>query len=762
MRRFLLGLVVLFTTFCSLSANPVDVKMAEMTGVKFLKTNVKSAKSMSHLDLVYTCYDDNGNACFYVFNYDNGFVMISADDRAKPVLAYSEEGAFDVENIPDGLKYYMGHYASTITYIIENDMEATQDIVDEWNLVMSKGVITENPLSRGVSPLISLLWNQDYPYNKFCPTANGGPGGRVYAGCAAATMSMVMKYWNYPEKGEGTYSYTPEGYPQQTVNFGETTYDWDNMPNSITAGSPQAQIDAIATLMYHCGVSIDMMYSPEGSGAYSIDVEDAIETYFKYSEGTRYEERDDYSKYEWEEMLINNFDQGFPAYYAGDGNGGGHAFICDGYDENRKFHFNWGWSGSGNGYFAIDALNVTGVHFNNNQVAYFDMVPAYVFDVMPAAVSDFVVTSENAYAKNAVVSWVNPSANPNGIQLESLSQIVLVRNGEVVFTEDNPTPGAEMSFVDNVDDYGCYNYQIYAVNEGIKGRFSKVCGIYGPTCSWKIVATTSNFQGWNGGIVQLVDADGIVFNEVTMTNSTPISSPFVMPEGDFTLKWMAPHTTVTTMSIMLKNSSNETEYSFSGSSASLNNATLYNGNNDCEGCKAPENITAECQNVNGTFGALVSWEEGGQPQSFKVYRSNDGVDYEVIATVDNTEHEYFDAVSAGTYYYKVTSYNSYCESGFAMNPEMTDDYAMIELTSLDEVDGQMVAVYPNPVKNFLNIVAENVNRVTVYNALGQIMFNADVNDNHYVLDMSGFDNGIYTVKVTLADTELVKHIAVTR
>ena len=759
MKKFLFSFVVLLMTVCNLAANPVDVKMAEMVGVRYLKTNIESARSLKTLDLVYTYYDNNGNTCFYVFNYDDGFVMISADDRVKPVLAYSEEGVFNVNNISDGLEYYMKHYASTITDIIENDRIATQDIIDEWNLVLGKGVITEMPLLRTVEPLVSLMWNQDYPYNSLCPVDYMGPGGHVYAGCVATAMSMVMKFWNYPERGEGSYSYTPEGYPQQTANFGETVYDWDNMPNSISAGSSQTQINAIATLMYHCGVSVDMIYGPDASGAYSNDVYDVITTYFSYSESSRYEEREDYTKYEWENMLINNFDQGLPAYYSGSGNTGGHAFICDGYNENRYFHFNWGWSGYNNGYFAIDALNVYGQTFNDYQAAYFDMVPDYVFDMMPAAVSDFAVTPENAYVKNAVVSWINPTTNPTGIQLESLSQIVLMRNGEVIFTEDNPTPGAEMNFIDEVDEYGSYNYQIYAVNDGIKGRFSNASCIYGPTCTWKIIGTTNNFQGWNGGIVQILDANGTVFNEVTMTGSTPISVTFSMPEGAFSLKWIDPLATVANMSIVLKNSSNNTEYSFSGSSSSLNNI-IYNGENDCEGCKAPENITAEYHYVDGVFGSLVSWEEGGEPQSFKVYRSNDGMDYEVVATVDNTEHEYFDVVEAGTYYYKVTAYNSYCESNFAMNPDLTSDYVMVDVTSVEEVDGVMVAVYPNPAKGFLNVVAEGMNRITVYNALGQMVLDSDVDTEHYLFDMSGFNNGLYTVKVMLHGKEIVKRVAV--
>ena len=126
---------------------------------------------------------------------------------------------------------------------IENDLPAEKKIEEEWNSVRARGVVAENKFGRSVEPLVDLMWNQVYPYNYFCPTEQGGPGGHAFVGCAADVMAMIMKYWNYPEKGTGSHSYIPEGYPAQTVDFSSATYDWDNMPKEIFSFSPVNEIE---------------------------------------------------------------------------------------------------------------------------------------------------------------------------------------------------------------------------------------------------------------------------------------------------------------------------------------------------------------------------------------------------------------------------------------------------------------------------------------------------------------------------------------
>ena len=378
MKRFVLVTLVVLLSVGQLFATHVDVNTAKLIGEKYVRNNMQSLRGFQNSKHVLTISDDNGNACLYIFNIeDKGYYIVSADDRAKPILAYSEEGSIDVNNILPAMAYYLEHYKNAISYAIENDLKAAAEIEKEWNSVRTRGIAERN-VGKSVEPLVELKWDQVYPYNYFCPTEKGGPGGHAYVGCAADVMAMIMKYWNYPEKGKGSHSYIPEGYPIQTVDFSEATYKWDNMPEQIFSFSPKNEIEPIAELMYHCGVSIDMKYGPTASSGYSEMVPNAMKKYFSYTANMRHLYRDQHELTEWENLLRDNLDQGFPVFYAGTSQmSGGHAFLCDGYTEDGYFHFNWGWSGALNGNFAIDALNPTGADYNVNQRAIFDMIPDY-------------------------------------------------------------------------------------------------------------------------------------------------------------------------------------------------------------------------------------------------------------------------------------------------------------------------------------------------------------------------------------------------
>ena len=759
MKKLLLFTVVLLLSLGQLFAGPVDVNTAKSIGEKFVRTNMKSLRNFQNSKHIGTFSDDKGNACLYVFNIDDkGYYIVSADDRAKPILAFSDEGALDINNLPPAMSYYLERYESAISYAIENNLEAEQEIVDEWNSVRARGVVENNNLDRAVEPLIDLLWNQDYPYNYYCPTGAGGPGGHVYVGCAADAMAMVMKYWNYPDVGVGEHSYQPEGYPYQSITWGEA-YDWDNMPKQLNYGSPQNQIHAVATLMYHCGVTINMQYGVDGSGAFSSDVPEAMRSHFKYTSEMTLEYREYFEKKDWEDMLIANFDQGFPAFYAGHSQAsGGHAFVCDGYTNNRYFHFNWGWTGSGNGNFAIDALNPMGWNFNDGQNAIFDMIPDYAYETMPTApVID--TKSNSADSKKGQIIVNVPSLSQSGAELTTIDKLVIMRNGVEVHTATNVNPGEEYVFVDEVPEYDSYNYSVYAVSNGIRGRMIEKTLLYGPTCEWKLICTTTNFQGWNGGAVMFKTAGGNVYQEVTTTSTTPINTYVQIPEGNFSIEWKAPKSQVNSMTIKLKDSSNETAYDFSGSSSQLS-GTIYSGNNTCENCQAPRNLAAEEKMMNGQYGALITWEKNGQPESYKVYRSTDGKEYSVVASVSSSESQYFDVVEAGEYYYQVTAFNSNCESLPAVAAgDVDNDFIMIKLTSIEEnfIDAK---IFPNPASSMLNVYAEGILNVSVYNMVGQKVIDKYVDADELQLDIDALENGMYMLKVVSRKGEMTQRIAV--
>lgn len=737
-----------------LIASPVDVNTARQLSLKYAQGN--ATKKVANLDLAYTQTTESGANALYVFNFDGGYMIMAADDVAQPILAFGEEGCFDANNIPDGLAYYLRHYARQIEYAVANNMTASPEIAEQWEQIRRYGVIRGERATRGdVAPLISTNWNQDSPFNAYCPTGQGGPGGRAYAGCVATAMSMVMKRWNWPDHGQGSHSYTPSGYATQTVDFENAYYQWDNMPNNVNNSNYQA----IALLMYHCGVAVDMQYGPQGSGAHSQDVPDAIFNYFRYTKSANRLDRDLYTRYDWEEILISNLQEGFPMYYSGAEGNSGHAFVCCGYRESdRKFYFNWGWSGFNNNYFAIDALNTYSGNFNDYQGVIIDMIPDYVYDGLIPAVTDLNVVTENAHSNVGVVSWTNPTTSFDGTVLENIDQVVLLRNDQEIFSQANVTPGGVMTFEDNVPDYDCYTYRIYFMSNGAKGRAAEFRCQYGPTCTWKVIGQTTNFQGWNGGMIQVKNRFGSVIQEVTMTSSTPISQLIAMPEGDVTFNWLAPNTAITNLTINIKDSSNNSVYTFNGNSNQVP-ATLYTGNNDCAGCQPPTNLAGEYQWTNDGFGTLLSWDYEGEPQSFKVYRSEDGTNYELVATVDKTLREYLDIVDAGDYYYQVTAFRSYCESTPAWVDDETD-YIHVEVTSVSENGEAGLNVYPNPANTLMSVEAEGLQQVIICNVMGQVVKMQRCNEDGVVINTADHASGVYTISVKTNQGTMTKRFSV--
>ena len=754
MKKSLLLMMSLALFASQLIASPVSVEQARHIGMKYVQSH--SARQAVELNLAYTEMTESGNPAVYVFNFDGGFVLVSADDVARPILGFSDTESYDANNVPEGFAYYLRFYARQIAYAQEVNLEAEAEVASEWMHVERDGFENDNRSTRGdIAPLITTNWNQDNPYNNYCPSGQGGPGGHAYAGCVATAMSMVMKKWNWPDHGEGSHSYTPDGYATQNVDFENTYYHWTTMPNTCN----NSNFQAVATLMYHCGVAVDMMYGPGSSGAYSQDVPPAIANYFRYTDKANRLDRDLYTKLQWEEMLIRNLEYGFPLYYSGSDTDGGHAFVCCGYRESdRKFYFNWGWSGSLNNYYAIDALN-TGWNgsFNLNQAAIFDFVPKYIYDALIPAATDLFVTAENANSKKGIITWTNPTTNLGGETIENIEQVVLLRNDQQIFTQNNVAAGETMSFEDNVADFDCYTYRLYYVTNGTKGRFADAKYQYGPTCTWKIVGQTSNFQGWNGGKIQVKNSFNTVIEEVTMSNATPISQQIRLPEGAVSFSWVAPLTAVTNMTINIKNSANQSVYTFNGNSNQIP-ATLLSDNNDCGGCEPPTSLNGEYLWTNEGFGTMLTWSYDVDPQSFKVYRSDDGIHYAEIATVDKTLREYFDIAEAGNYYYKVTAFRSYCESTPAW-ADNGDDFVYMQVTSVDESE-QTTSVFPNPANERLCIEAEGLQHVVICNMMGQVVLSLSSSEDGMVISTAHFAPGVYTINMKTAMGNVTRRFTV--
>jgi hypothetical protein len=370
--------VLLLLTAVAAKANPVDMRQAREVGAKFISANTAMRVAANQdLQWVTTYRTANNDAAFHVFNTPKGFVIVSADDCARPILGYSDEGHFDTSDVPVQMQEYLQGFVEQIQYGIDNHLVADEAIAREWELVQSTGLLSEERGTTAVQPLLTDTWNQNCYYNNLCPTDSDGPCGHVYVGCTGTAMGQIMHFWGYPTNGSGSMTYTPSGYPEQTANFGATTYQWSNMPNSLTSSSSSTQINAVATLLWHCGVALQASYGPNGTSAYPAWVPNVLTTYFGYSSDLYGANRSDYTDEAWLSMVKGCLDMGRPIHYSGwnSSGGGGHSFVCDGYDANDYLHFNWGWSGYYNNYFALGALTPGGNDFSYSNFAVINIHP---------------------------------------------------------------------------------------------------------------------------------------------------------------------------------------------------------------------------------------------------------------------------------------------------------------------------------------------------------------------------------------------------
>lgn len=382
----------------------------------------------------------------YIFNFDIGFSIVSADDAVIPILGYSFEGKFNTEDHPPALIELLEHYKDQINYAINNNLETSEETQFQWSYYSNMENAKEGseceiwPKYLNKNPMLSTIWEQKCYYNDKCPYDDYIVTAmcccsHVWAGCVAVAMAQIMKYWNYPVSGIGSHQYidgaaTPDAYGTQSADFGNTTYNWNEMPDELTAGgagtdgtrSSSNEIDAVSTLIYHCGVSVEMDYGYSGSYTWSSDtykVADSYENYFNYASSAEHKEKSNYTESSWESLLRNNLSYNKPIYYQGQNNTGiGHAFVLDGYTKMYTesltyyavFHINWGYEDGGyNGYFYLSDLT-PGVHnLNYYQEAIVGITPPDIIHQSPPQPSYISEPACYPHCSNVEVEYFVPT-----------------------------------------------------------------------------------------------------------------------------------------------------------------------------------------------------------------------------------------------------------------------------------------------------------------------------------------------------------------
>ncbi|HXB12792.1 MAG TPA: C10 family peptidase, partial [Bacteroidia bacterium] len=430
MNKNLLLAFSLFVFTGIINAKPVSVSFAQTVATNFYNQNTHAP--VSKLTLAYEEKSLTGDPLFYVFNINSnsGFVIVSAEDAMMPVIGYATEGSYVAPQIGGNMYYWMHDFATHINYIKTQNIKASPKISEEWYNYQNNINANAHRAHAAVSPLCKTTWDQPYPYNAMCP-------GNSVTGCVATAMAQVMRYWSYPAHGLGSSFYTetsPENYGMLSANYDSSIYVWSSMPYSVVAAN-----HPVAMLMYDCGVSVDMSYSPSESGAWVIIADSKIcaqasyVNYFGYDASTiQGLKRKNYSDSAWLGMIDNELNNNRVIEYAGwDSVYGGHTWVCDGYDVNNYLHMNWGWSGSDNGYYQLDTLDAHPYFFSQNH--------EIVIGIQPPPVLAAFDASPTQGCAGISVKFTDKSLVPNALSPITNWKWNFAGGTPVISTAQNPT-----------------------------------------------------------------------------------------------------------------------------------------------------------------------------------------------------------------------------------------------------------------------------------------------------------------------------------
>ena len=525
----------------SLMAGSVDQQKAQKLGTKFLSTTALAQKN-ADIQLRLASAALNRDAVdYYVFNVSNGegFVVIAGDDRVKPVLAYSTTGEYNPDNVSDGFQFTLDGFREEIQYVREHNLSATPDIIAEWKSVSETGSLNGRSTRAVVGPLCQTLWHQNNFYNSQCPADTAGSGGHAYAGCVATAMGQVLKFWEWPNVGTSSHTYYPDGYEPQTANFGETEYHFELMPLAIDSTSTEDEVFYIAQLLHHLGISVNMQYSGHGSGAYSEDVPPALRDYFRYNCDDHITNYWQYNNTQWAiKLKQGGLDEGMPLYYSGsdDNLQGGHAFVCDGYDENDYFHFNWGWSGKDDAWCPIGALNTTKYAFNLFNGFTGHIIPnSDEYAQRPDSVLNMQIV-ENDKFDGVNLYWTNPITDLNDNDLTNIN-VTIRRNSEVIAEMTNVEPGADMEYEDNDLEPGLYEYAIFVSNEAGISRSAYRSVLVGKKCEIVFQLFDDGGDGWKGASISVTSEGGQRIAVITMTEGSEKTVTLPLLRGELNFIW---------------------------------------------------------------------------------------------------------------------------------------------------------------------------------------------------------------------------------
>ncbi|WP_033148221.1 C10 family peptidase [Prevotella sp. P6B1] len=334
MRKSLLFILSLLPYLCL--ANPVSESQARQKAQAFLNSQSNkhqgTTRAMSnHLQLIDTHHDQ-----LFVFNTESsdGFVIISANDQTPSVLGYSDTGSISAENMPPQLVYWLDE--------INRQVKA---VGNGW----AKSAMTRSTTHEAIAPMVTSKWNQSAPYNLRVATSSN----QYVTGCMATAMAQILYYHKFPEQ-------VTERVPSPgaaLIDLEPTTFNWELMRDEYNKDDTDEGAQEVAKLMAYCGYATQMDYDMGSSGAHEINAAEGLRRFLGSDKTTEVIYRANYTSQQWDDIIYQELEAQRPVLYCGYAAGGGHAFVCDGYDGNGYYHINWGWGGYSDAYFLLSVMN---------------------------------------------------------------------------------------------------------------------------------------------------------------------------------------------------------------------------------------------------------------------------------------------------------------------------------------------------------------------------------------------------------------------
>ena len=478
------SLAIMSAATLGMFAAPLTPEQAlkRVHGNSALKMPSKSGTSMK---LSFSMQTQKGEPAVYIFDRpaSSGYLIVSADDTATPLLGYADSGSFDANNMPPQLEWWLSEYASQIDYASANGIKNT------YAPIANK---------KEIAPLVETKWNQGTPYNNLCPSVNNV---KCPSGCVATAMAQVMKFWNYPDVGTGRVTATlpSGGTGEGFINLAQKPFDWNNMIDSYSGYDyTNEQGNAVATLMQAAGYAAKMNYAPGGSGALSINAAISLSKNFKYNPNIQYLQRLYFNASEWNEIVYNELAAGRPILYGGQSTSVGHEFVCDGYDGNGYFHFNWGWGGMSDGYFILDALNPNSVGTGGGAGGGYNSRQDIIIGIQPSSVeTDVYLTQFGNLSASANGSNISLALNYNGNVgnwVNAGISAVKVRMGaEIVSVDNSEIKPQYVRLFSNDIDIPALTLNGYNISyQGIKGNATVSIPSILPNGKYKVTVCTQD------------------------------------------------------------------------------------------------------------------------------------------------------------------------------------------------------------------------------------------------------------------------------